>query len=216
MTIYVISLCILHSPPSKLKYKKLVKEKILDWWQQKLRSEAAPLDSLSLFNTHFMSLNKTHPIWISAGNSPFEVQKATVQARMLSGRYRTCWLRRHWSGSNGNCQIPGCHDTPGTLLHIATGQCPSLATARMNAISSWRNFLIDNHILFPLIRDITLGSPDNFLAFLVDPTTNRDAIALAQCQREIDIMGKLCYLTRTWLYRMHKERLILLDMWEKK
>ena len=57
---------------------------------------------------------------------------------MLWGRYRTCWLRRHWSGeANWFCQIPGCFDTPGTLLHIATGQCPSLAQARKKAVDSW-------------------------------------------------------------------------------
>ena len=58
------------------------------WWQKKLRVEAAPLSSLSMFKTNFMSLSRTHPIWTSAGVSPYEVEKATIQARMLSGRYR--------------------------------------------------------------------------------------------------------------------------------
>jgi hypothetical protein len=161
-----------------------------------------------------MSLSRTHLIWSSAGRSPYEVEKAKVQARMLSGRYRTCWLRRHWSGDqNGFCQIPGCFDTPGTLQHIATGQCPSLGAARMKACNTWHNFLSINPILLPLINDITLN--EDFLSFLVDPTTFSNAIDLAQQHKDIDVMGKLCYLTRTWLYTMHKERLILLDLWDK-
>ena len=162
-----------------------------------------------------MSLSRTHPIWTSAGVSPFEVEKATIQARMLSGRYRTCWLRRHWSGDkSGFCTIPGCANTPGTLLHIATAQCPSLSAARTKAINSWCTFLSTNPILFPLIRSISQN--DEFLAFLVDPTTYPEAISLSQANKDIDIMGKLCYLTRTWLYIMHKERLTLLDLWDRK
>ena len=103
---------LLETPLTKQSFKSLVKNKILDWWQKKLRAEAAPLSSLYLLNTNFMSLARTHPIWTSAGNSPYEVEKAKVQARMLSGRYR----------ANGFCQIPGCSDTSGTLLYIATGQ----------------------------------------------------------------------------------------------
>ena len=163
-----------------------------------------------------MFLSKTHPIWSSAGRSPYEVEKAVVQGRMLSGRYRTCWLRRHWSGDKaGYCQIPGCSNTPGTLEHIATGQCPSLAAVRMKAINSWHDFLATNPILLPLINNISSQTGD-FLSFLVDPTTYPNAIDLAQVHKDTDVMGKLCYLTRTWLFMMHKERLILLDLWNKR
>ena len=204
----------LQSPPTRQSYKTLVRQKILDWWQKKLRAEAAPMKSLHLFNANFMSLARTHPIWTSAGSSPFEVEKAKVQARMLSGRYRTCWLRRHWSGdASGFCQIPGCSETPGTLLHIATGQCPSLAHARRKAAGSWHDFLVDNPLLFPLIDCITLGDPEEFLSFLVDPTTTPSVISFAQQHKDIDVIGKLCYMTRTWLFTMHKERLVLLDLW---
>ena len=162
-----------------------------------------------------MSLSRTHPIWTSAGRSPFEVEKAKVQSRMLSGRYRTCWLRRHWSGDkSGFCQIPGCSETPGTLLHIATAQCPSLAAARLKACSTWHDFLVTNPILLPLINNIKLN--EDFLSFLVDPTTYPNAIDLAQKHKDIDVMDKLCYLTRTWLYAMHKERLVLLGLWDNR
>ena len=149
----------------------MVRLKVLDWWQAKFRAEAALLPSLSLFRSEFMSLQRTHPIWLSAGCNPYEVKKATVQARMLSGRYRTCWLRRHWSrGSTGHCQIPGCSDEPGTLLHIATGQCPSLAGAKSRAVLLWKDFLSTNPILLPLISDISLEDQVEVMSFLVDPT----------------------------------------------
>ena len=113
----------------------------------------------------------------------------------------------------GFCQIPGCSETPGTLLHIATGQCPSLAQARIKAANSWHDFLVDNPLLLPLINNITINDPKEFLSFLVDSTTTPGAISLAQANDDIDVIGKLYYLTKTWLFTMHKERLVLLELW---
>jgi hypothetical protein len=208
-------LSILSSPQTKESFKRSVKLKVLDWWHTKLRAEAAPLDSLSLFRADFMSLSSPHPIWKSAGCSPHEVKKATVQARMLGGRYRTCWLRRHWSGDqSGSCRIPGCTGEPGTLLHLGTAQCQGLASAKVRALALWRNFLRDEPNLFPLICDFSLGDPEDFLAFLVDPTTQTKVISLAQSfGTQYDVIGKLCYMTRTWLFTMHKERLKLMGLW---
>ena len=65
-----------------------------------LREEASVLSS-SFFNPSFMSLQRSHPIWLTAGHSPFKVAMATIQAKMLSGRYRCGYLTRHWSSSDG-------------------------------------------------------------------------------------------------------------------
>lgn len=159
---------------------------MLDWWNQKFQAEVAKLDSLYLFRSQFMSLSKPHPIWTSAGSSSFEVRKATVQARMLSDRYRTCWLRRHWSGdASGNCRVPGCSDVPGTLTHLATGECPGLVSALVRAVALWSSFLRENPILFPIIRSYSLGDQESFLTFLVDPTTQPPVIALTQTHGSI-------------------------------
>ena len=161
-----------------------------------------------------MSLSHPHPIWTSAGSSPYEVKKATVQARMLSGRYRTCWLRRHWSGdSSGTCRVPGCSNELGTLQHLATGECSGLANAFVRSLALWKSFLRDNPILFPVIKHYSLGDPIDFLKFLVDPTTQPLVISLTQTHGT-NITEKLCYMTRTWLFYMHKERLKLLELWK--
>ena len=118
---------ILTNPLSSNPYKQVTKQKVLDFWNLKLRADVKRLDSLEFFKADYMSLCQPHPIWTTTGSFPFDVKKATVQARMLSGRYRTCWLRRHWSeDSTGHCQVPGCTGQPGTLQHIATGECPGL------------------------------------------------------------------------------------------
>ena len=217
-------LYLLQNPPPKSTFKREAHQKVVSFWNVKLRQAAAALPSLSLFRdglpplslfrAECMSLCKPHPIWTSAGSSPYEVRKATVQARMLSGRYRTCWLRRHWSGDqSGACKIPGCSGEPGTLRHLATGECLGLATALVRAVGLWSSFLKDNPILFPLVQEVSLGDPDEFLAFLVDPTTRPPVITLTQTYGTI-ITEQLCYMTRTWLFYMHKERLKLLKLWK--
>ena len=161
-----------------------------------------------------MSLATTHPIWTSAGSSPYEIRKATVQARMLSGRYRTCWLRRHWSGDlTGTCSIPGCPNMPGTLLHIATGECPGLVQAYSHATALWNTFLADNPILLPIIQ-LAQADRSRFLSFLLDPSTQPSVISLVQKEGNV-VTDQLCYLTRTWLFIIHKERLKLMKLWTK-
>ena len=203
---------ILTNPPSSNSYKQTTKQKVLDFWNSKMRDAVKRLDSLDLFKADYMSLCQPHPIWTTAGSSPFEVKKATVQARMLSGRYRTCWLRRHWSGdSTGHCQVPGCTGQPGTLQHIATGECAGLADALARAVALWKTFLLQNPLLLPVVKHYSLGN--SFLSFLLDPTTKPLVISLTQTHGS-KITEKLCYMTRTWLFYMHKERLKQLGFWK--
>ena len=71
------------------RFKSLVKTKIIEYWQHLLACEALPKPSLSHFNPLMHSIAISHPVWTTAGSSAFEVNKATILARMISGRYRT-------------------------------------------------------------------------------------------------------------------------------
>ena len=133
---------------------------------------------------------------------------------MASGRYKTCWLRRHWADKEtGIRRVPGCTgDLPGTLLHLATGQCPGLASATAAAAAHWSSFLKVHPLLLPLIQVISSSSPEVFLSFLLGPATEAPVIALAQEQGR-DVVNQLCFMTRTWLYTLHRERLKKLGYW---
>ena len=113
-------LLVLQNPSTKFAWKNLCKSRVIDWWEQHLRGQAALLPSLQLFKSAFMSLTTPHPIWTTA-NSPYEISKAVISARMLSGRYRTDYLSRHWSKRN-----PSGHCTPGvSILQVAPIHFPS-------------------------------------------------------------------------------------------
>ena len=102
-------LSILSSPLSKDSWKKLYKKHIINYWEIVLRDEASKLTSLEFFKPKFMSLMTPHPVFATAGSSPYEVCKAHAQALFLSGRYRTELLCKHWSeNSGGFCRMPSC------------------------------------------------------------------------------------------------------------
>ena len=134
---------------------------------------------------------------------------------MLSGRFRTSWLSRYWSGNpSGSCSLPGCqaNPTPGTLLHILR-ECEDLAPARQRVFSLWREYLVDKPYLFPLIQKYTLAStPDQYLQFILDCTVLPEVIALRQSVGRV-VHDSLLYLTRTLCYSVHRARLKLLGKW---
>ena len=207
-------LLVLQSPPSHPYWKTLTKAKVLDWWQVKFRGIADHLDSLEFFKTSFMSLSRPHPIWTTAG-SPFEISKAVITARMLSGRYRTDLLMSNWSTSNpdGLCRLPGCDDEIGSLKHILL-ECSGLSEARAKAVSHWSSFLVPRPWLFPVVAHHTLGGDQLNLQFLLDPSVLPMVISLNRSNPEI--LPSCFYLARTWNFTIHLTREKIRKLWNMK
>ena len=206
---------VLQSAPSKGKWKSAVKRQVMAYWTAKLRTAGEELPSLSFLRLSHMSLLSPSPILTSCSASQFECKKATVQLRMASGRYRTCWLRRHWSGDpTGTCQVPDCTPaTPGTLSHLVTGQCRGLAAATAAAVATWSEFASSRPYLRPLLTSIAGADSDTFAAFLLNPSTQAPVLALAQEHGQL-VVDELCHLTRTWLYSFHCARYRALGLWQ--
>ena len=112
-------LTLLDKPISKEVFKKLAKSKVVGYWEDVLRQEASFLPSMLQFRPAFSSLTKPHSSLWTAGSNPHEVTKAVIQLKMLSGRYPTESVRKHWSGNrNGWCPSPLCFETEETLEHL--------------------------------------------------------------------------------------------------
>ena len=132
--------------------------------------------------------------------------------KMLSGRYRTEKLMRYWStNKNGHCILgPPCFCTTETISHILI-TCPVLENKRTALKSDW----IRRESECPLgnlIKDVFTWDPEEQTAFLLDPLTNPIIISLTQNYGCI-ITEKICYLTRTFCFSLHRERLIILGRW---
>ena len=200
-------LSLLDFPPSKTKYKSLIKSKITDFWELRLRQEAAPLTSLMYFKPGYVSLARPHPIWWTAGANPYEVAKAVVQCRMLSGRYRTKQLMSNWSVDGDSCcPSSSCTGTDESLEHILL-ECPAYVTIRTNLVEKFKS--VKNENLRELAMSALDKPPTFLMQFLLDATALSSTHSLIAKMGE-EILFPLFNLTRTWCYAIHKERLIIL------
>ena len=206
---------LLHSPMSKQQFKSLVRSHVLDFWEQQLRLEASDpnLTSLTFFKPCFMSLHAPHPLWTTCSSNPFEINKAVVQARMLSGRYITDQLSRHWtSNKSGSCLIPGCtNQDVGSVVHLLL-HCSALQEPRKKMIDLCLNISEETPVLQGLIQDI-LHNPDEnqLMQLLLDCSVLPSVINITQTYGK-ELLYPLFYISRNWCYSIHRKRMNLLGL----
>ena len=207
---------LLQASPTKTIFKTLAKKKVLSYWEVRLRAEAAELSSLGFFHPEYISLNKPHPIWSSAGSSPSKVSMALVQATMISGRYRTEALASHWSPTSTGCCIlsPQCVDTREDLHHVLQ-TCHALTQTRSNLQNFTVSYVTKKMLpknLADFIIDNCSPSSSSYCQFLLDCTSLPSVILLVQSLGP-SVLPTLLDVTRTWIYVIHRERLKRLGRW---
>ena len=206
---------ILETPLSKQAYKNLVKTNVTNYWVNLLRNEAAPMSSLSFFKPQHMSLSRPHPLWTTAGSSPAKVSMATVQAQMISGRYRSEALCSNWSNNKlGVCLISAsCTDETENIPHILYG-CPALQPTR-DRLKKFSMEYCDN-LELAVIKDITTSflnaTVTEFCQFLLDCSVLEPVIDAKELYGD-EVITHLFNITRTWVYTLHKERMKRLGRW---
>ena len=198
---------LLNTPMSKDSFKKLAKAKVVNYWEQLLRSEAKDLPSLTYFNPNYMSLTKPHPIWTTCGNNTYDICKAIVQVRMLSGRFRTERLLRHFTDNkDGVCQICSSNSV-GSIEHILLG-CPSLNIFRLKLLRT-----LDQQDYYEssksFIKKTISGGSALAVQLLLDCSSIPEVISMRQTFGEI-ILEDLFKFSRSWCYTINRERLRLL------
>ena len=206
----------LNNPPSKQSFKRLVKSAVIDHWEQKLREQAVFLQEASLkyFKPDYMSLSVTHPLYSSCGSSPYEISKAAVQARFLSGRARVEALTRHWDFSNkdGFCSLcKTITPTIGTLEHfLLSGGCPALVDARLTMLSFFQAYMVPRPYLLPLLQACWEVESSLTMQFLLDCSAIPLVIKMAQ-ESSDPVMKDIFYMTRTFIYKIYITRKRLLE-----
>ena len=152
-------------------------------------------------------------VWKTAGSSPSKVVKATMKSLMVSGRYRTEYLCRHWSKNTlGSCLLSSsCKSTTEDLTHILL-DCPSLQPTRDKLVSFTMDFCNQNPHIGQLILCYMSPSHPMFCQFLLDCSVIPETISLTQIHGP-ETLNYLFHVTRTWCYALHRERLKLLGRW---
>ena len=209
-------LTLLKSPLPKETSRKLVKSKVVDFWEQELRLSLSPQleQSLRFFKPEFMSLTRPHQLLVSAGCNPYEVAKALIQLKFLCAKYPCGERTKHWTPDNpqGLCSYSSCHakcqvESPEHVLL----ECPAYILARQSLLNS----IIETdypptHLI--ATRIMNSGSTQTKMQLLLDCRSLPDVIA-AQQKHGDKILSDLFYIGRTWGFAHHRERLKRLGRW---
>ena len=209
----------LDAPASKISFKHTTKAAVLDYWNRRLRSETCELSSLNYFHPEYMSLTRTHPLYLTCKSSPHEVSKAIIQARYLSGRARLENVTKYWDPTNreGYCLL--CKHSVlvpklQSLAHLLLpGGCESLCEARLFMFSFINSYLVPRPYLLPLLKEC-LGDDEHFVQFMLDCSTMPLVISFIQERGEC-CLDDLFYISRTYIFKLHSVRKrMLLDLWK--
>ena len=202
----------LSSQPTKLELKRLVKSAVTQYWLAQMRTKASSLTSLRYLKTEYLGLSKCHSIFTTCGSSPWEVEKATTQARLLSGRYRVEALSGHWVPWNrgGLCSLPTCWGSEeshkGTVESLLLS-CPSLSTTRANLMQFCWSFLHKFPLLISLVRACLALDPAQFW---LDCSTMAPVISAVQDEGEC-VLFPLFKVTRNYCHVLHTARVKMLS-----
>jgi hypothetical protein len=202
----------LESPPTKQRFKTLVKKSVVDYWEKKLRAEAAPMDSLVYFHPKYMSLSSPHPLWTTAGSSPTQVSMASVQSLMLSGRYRTEGLCSHWSSNpNGYCRSSSSCNTFEDISHILQ-HCRALAGTRERLSAFTSSYCEDKPEVKFLLDTFCSPQRRHFCQFLLDCSVLPEVINSVQHHGR-PILHHLFSISRMWCFSLYRDCLKILRRW---
>ena len=205
---------LLKNPPTKHFFNKLVKSRILDYWEKDLRSVAVSKSSLEYFKPSFMSLATPHPMFTTCSSNSFETNKSTCQASFISGRYKTDYLARHWVKENpsGYCVLcPGLMKVD-SLDHFVLF-CEALTPARTNILKYWQLYSSKDDKLRNLLVNKLSASTKTLMQFLIDPSVDSDVIR--GVQNSLIKIEEVYRLTRTWCYAVHRKKLQLTGRFRK-
>ena len=205
-------LLVLQTPDTRRRWKGICKARVIRWWELHYRGQAAHLTSLKYFNPHFFSLTSPHHT-ITTATTPHQVTRATTVVSMLSGRYATDYRTRHWDRANpeGRCRL--CPSTPlqpsplGTLEHQLVF-CPALQGARTRVLQLWGAYMASRPHLLPVVRHYTMGTIEDCMAFLLNPSSCHHVIVLTRDVRSV--VEECHYLARMWCNFIHIARQKLL------
>ena len=192
-------------PPNKVCFKNYVKKAITSYWHNVLVDECKGLRSLKYFKPELYSLTKPHYMWTTAAGMPYETSKATVLARMISGRFRTEMFCRYFNKENkqGYCTAPGCNEVPGTLEHVLV-TCPALDSTRERMYQ----MSLDKTVMFPslhqLIREILVSDEETKTMFFIEPLAF-DLVKQDALQIGGHYIKTVSYISRTFVFCMYRD-----------
>ena len=134
---------------------------------------------------------------------------------MLSGRYRTDRLLRHFSDyeTDGSCVLCKDVNTTGSIEHLLL-HCTVLLETRSHLIKNLTSNTNIKETTKFLIKSHFHGSEDDKVQLILDPSVLPRVIEWRQNEGS-ELLHELFSFSRSWCYSIHKARMKLLGRWIK-
>jgi hypothetical protein len=133
---------------------------------------------------------------------------------MISGRFRSEYLCRHWSDNRlGFCQADTCVGVVGDLEHLLV-HCPALAPDRERLWDMFFSKSVHFPALVHLPKEIEKSEPSVKLKFLLDPFSLPIISKLLRLFGQ-NLVNHIYYLLRTYAYYLHRRKQILTGNWSE-
>ena len=184
--------------------KKMCSAHVLYCWFKSLREQAAKLISPRYLRVDFLGLTQVHSMFRLGPPTGWETQKLTIQARLLSERFKLealsylsfCVLQTTFFVGRQHLV------TVGTFRYF--WPCPSLSSVRNAFMELCLNFIYRFHPRLMMLVSVCLH--DNFHQFWLDCSIIPKIIFKVQRSSE-EVLAILFQSRRNFWYTFHKERI---------
>ena len=151
-----------------------------------------------------MSLTRPHPIWIACGSNSFQSHKAVIACHMLSGRYLTDKLQRHWTNNReGTCLLPSCStQTEGSLEHILL-HCSALQCVRSKMFSLCYKVSQESEELSSILCTVIQSRDQQLLMQLILDCSVMPEVINSTQSGSTHTRDRLLYIGRTRCYSVY-------------
>ena len=122
---------LLTDPPSKSKWKGMVRKAVLQYWRSRMIDEAGKLSSRKYISVNTLSPDTTAQIWSSSLYSPTLIKKAFLKVKLLTKCYKLqcheALFKRNQHSVDPTCKL--CAQEPEDLPHFIV-RCSELQSVR--------------------------------------------------------------------------------------
>ena len=181
---------------AKERWKIEVKKKIQSYWKEKIEGDASSKTSLKFLNCNFKC--QTHYVWSWSEGNEFEVRKAIIQAKLLTGTYTLQYNRAAFNQTTDRT-CPLCKVETEDTTHFVSS-CTFLEEIR-------RPLIAKLFMKIPLVlqyHPTNITWSDEMLTQLILDPSHPDVVDILPLNSfHID---EICKISRQLCFTLHKER----------
>ena len=131
---------------------------------------------------------------------------------MMSGRFRSDYLCRHWSSNKqGYCLAETCDQIRGDLEHLLL-HCQALSVERHRLWKMFFDHSVGYPALYYFLEKLEKSQPKIKMQFFLDPTAFLEILDIFNLFGQ-KVVNHVYYLIRTYAYYLYRGRQLLMGYW---